>query len=62
VNRSLKEMHGQFYQQADRLYQIQYHPAAGMRFPNVGVAMARDFEKLSGFIQRAKPRRRHKNN
>ena len=60
VNRSLKELHGQFYQKADRLYQIQYHPAAGMRFPNLGAAMARDFEKLSRFSQRPKPRRRHK--
>jgi hypothetical protein len=46
VNRSLKELHGQFYRDSGRLYQIQYHPAAGMRFPNVGAAMEQDFEKL----------------
>jgi uracil-DNA glycosylase family 4 len=46
VNRSLKDLHGRFYRKADRVYQVQYHPAAGMRFPNLGAAMKRDFEKL----------------
>jgi uracil-DNA glycosylase family 4 len=55
VNRSLKKLHGRFYQNADRLYQVRYHPAAGMRFPNLGAAMGRDFKKLRRF--RDKPRR-----
>jgi hypothetical protein len=46
INRSLKRLHGRFYRKGDRLYQVQYHPAAGMRFPNLGEAMKRDFEKL----------------
>jgi uracil-DNA glycosylase len=62
LNRSLKELHGQFYQKADRLYQINYHPAAGMRFPSLGAAMAQDFEKLCRFSHRAKTGRRAKNN
>ncbi|MGH7826269.1 MAG: uracil-DNA glycosylase [Candidatus Binatia bacterium] len=62
VNRSLKELHGRFYQKADRLYQIHYHPAAGMRFPNLGAAMGQDFEKLRRFSYRLKRRRRQKNN
>lgn len=52
LNRSLKEVHGRFYRKADRLYQVQYHPAAGMRFPNLGGAMKRDFEKLRRKAQR----------
>jgi uracil-DNA glycosylase len=56
VNRSLKEMCGRFYRKANRLYQVQYHPAAGMRFPNLGAAMEQDFEKLRRFSY--KPRRR----
>jgi DNA polymerase len=56
VNRSLKELHGRFYRKADRLYQIQYHPAAGMRFPKLGAAMEQDFGKLRRFSHR--PRRR----
>jgi hypothetical protein len=49
MNRSLKELHGRFYRKADRLYQVQYHPAAGMRFPAIGTAMKQDFEKLRKF-------------
>ena len=60
LNRSLKELHGQFYQKADRLYQIHYHPAAGMRFPSLGAAMEQDFEKLCRFTHRSKLRRRHR--
>jgi len=55
VNRSLKELHGRFYRKAHRLYQVQYHPAAGMRFPNLGAAMEQDFEKLRRFS--SSPRR-----
>jgi uracil-DNA glycosylase len=61
MNRSLKEVHGQFYRKADRLYQFQYHPAAGMRFPDVGEAMKQDFEKLRRFSYSAKARRKRKN-
>jgi len=49
MDRSLEEVHGRFYRKSDRLYQIQYHPAAGMRFPNIGGAMKQDFEKLRRF-------------
>jgi hypothetical protein len=52
MNRSLKEAHGRFYRKADRLYQAHYHPAAGMRFPNLGSAMKQDFEKLRRKIRR----------
>jgi len=62
VNRSLKELHGRFYRNADRLYQVQYHPAAGMRFPNLGAAMARDFKKLRRFSDKARRRERRKAN
>jgi DNA polymerase len=59
LNRSLKELHGRFYRKADRLYQIQYHPAAGMRFPKLGAAMERDFGKLRSFSHRSTRRGRH---
>jgi uracil-DNA glycosylase len=60
MNRSLKESHGRFYRRASRLYQVQYHPAAGMRFPNLGAAMKQDFDKLKrvSLIRR----RGHRNN
>ena len=57
MNRSLKEVHGRFYRKADRLYQVQYHPAAGMRFPDVGEAMKQDFEKLRRFSKQPKAQR-----
>ncbi|HEV8723475.1 MAG TPA: uracil-DNA glycosylase [Candidatus Binatia bacterium] len=52
VNRSLKELHGRFYRNADRLYQVQYHPAAGMRFPNLGAAMGGILKSSEGSATR----------
>lgn len=46
---SLKDLHGQFRRHNGRWFQIQYHPAAGLRMSRVRSLMEQDFETLRNF-------------
>jgi uracil-DNA glycosylase len=61
VTRSLQELHGVLSTGGSSLYQVQYHPAAGMRSPNLGAAMKRDFGKLKRVSLIRRWRRRNNN-
>ena len=45
-NVDLREMHGKIIVRNGKRYFITFHPAAGMRFPEIGTAMRSDFAKL----------------
>lgn len=47
---ALKDLHGQFRRHNGRWFQIQYHPAAGLRMPKVQTLMRQDFKKLRTFV------------
>jgi len=47
---SLDNLHGKIRQRNGRTYQLQYHPAAGRRFPDIRVSMQRDMAKLKRHI------------
>lgn len=48
---NLKESHGEMQERDGRWYQIQYHPAAGRRFPDIGLSMRRDMAELKQFLE-----------
>ena len=41
---AMKNLHGKRYEKDTRLFIVTYHPAAGMRFPEIGDAMRQDFQ------------------
>jgi len=43
---TVTQLHGQFLRKDKRLYLIQYHPAAGLRSPEVRATMQQDFQKI----------------
>jgi uracil-DNA glycosylase len=43
---TITRLHGQFLRKDGRLYLIQYHPAAGLRSPEVRATMQQDFQKI----------------
>jgi uracil-DNA glycosylase len=49
---NLRESHGQLQERNGRWYQLQYHPAAGRRFPDIRLSMKRDMAKLKQFLDR----------
>jgi uracil-DNA glycosylase len=48
---NLKESHGQMHERNGRWYQLQCHPAAGRRFPDIRLSMRRDMAKLKRFLE-----------
>ena len=48
---ALKRLHGQTRQHDGRLYCIQYHPAAGLRSPDLRSIMEQDFAELKKLMQ-----------
>jgi uracil-DNA glycosylase len=56
----LDALHGQIRRKNGRAYQLQYHPAAGRRFPPIGAAMRHDMAKLQRFLD-TQPIRSHRN-
>jgi uracil-DNA glycosylase family 4 len=48
---NLKESHGQMLERNGRWYQIQYHPAAGRRFPDIRSSMRHDMKRLKRFLE-----------
>jgi uracil-DNA glycosylase len=49
---NLKQSHGRMQERNGRWYQLQYHPAAGRRFPDIRSSMRRDMAKLKRFLDR----------
>lgn len=48
---ALKRLHGQVRQQDGRSYSIQYHPAAGLRSPDIRAILTQDFTELKKLLQ-----------
>lgn len=46
----LQGMHGTVHMRGGRRFLVTYHPAAGMRFPNAGAVIQRDFEQLKHLL------------
>src|SRR3989344_3139322 len=49
-DKDLQKLHGKIVTKDGRKYFVTYHPSAGMRFPNIGLLMKKDFMKLSLLI------------
>jgi DNA polymerase len=49
----LRDLHGRTEQLGGRICAITYHPAAGMRFPDVRRTMRQDFRQFSALLRRA---------
>ncbi len=49
---SMKELHGKTIDKDGRCYFLTYHPAAGMRFPEIRETMKNDFDALVGLKQK----------
>lgn len=45
-NKNLKDLRGRLIRKEDKEFFITYHPAAGLRFPQIRKILERDFEKL----------------
>jgi uracil-DNA glycosylase len=54
----LHGLHGQIRRRNGRVYQLQYHPAAGRRFPDIRTGMHRDMAELQRFLLRQSGHRR----
>jgi DNA polymerase len=48
---TITQLHGQFLRKDGRLYLIQYHPAAGLRSPEVRATMLQDFQKIKEAVK-----------
>lgn len=48
---ALKRLHGRTRQHDGRLYCVQYHPAAGLRSPDIRAMMKRDFTALKKLMR-----------
>jgi DNA polymerase len=48
---ALKRLHGRVRQHHGRSYCIQYHPAAGLRSPDIRATMKQDFTALKKLVQ-----------
>lgn len=48
---TITQLHGQFLRKDGRLYLIQYHPAAGLRSPEVRATMQQDFQKIKEAVE-----------
>ena len=50
LKEKISKLHGKFIKK-DRNYFITFHPAAGMRFPNIRKIMIKDFKKLGKILK-----------